>query len=145
MQMCWHIPFLRNSINISEGWPYGLKDERARSFIERFYKKAKSGFIDNNKVLLFGSPFFPVASLYEHHQFTKVALKEIPQVDKPILIIHAREDDMTSLKNAEHLLNNIASKDKTLLILEDSYHMITIDKEKDKVAQAVADFINRIE
>jgi len=144
MQMAWHIPFLRKSINIREGWPYGLKDERARAFIERFYKKAKSGFVDNNKVLLFGSPFFPVASLYEHHQFTKVVLKEIPQVDKPILIMHAREDDMTSLKNAEYLLNNISSKDKALVILEDSYHMITIDKEKDKVAQAVTDFIMRI-
>jgi carboxylesterase len=144
MEMTWHIPLLRNLINIREGWPYGLKDERARALIERFYKKANSWFIDNNKVLLFGSPFFPVASLYEHHRFTKVVMEEIPRVDKPILIIHAREDDMTSLKNAEHLLNNIASKDKTLLVLEDSYHMITIDKEKEKVAKAAADFMNRI-
>jgi len=144
MEMVWHVPFLRNSINIREDWPYGLKDERGRAFIERFYKKAKAGTEDNNKVLLFGSPFFPLASLYEHHQLTKVVLREIPQVDKPILIIHAREDDMTSPKNAEYLYKNIASKDKTLVILEDSYHMITIDKEKDKVAAEITNFLNRI-
>ncbi len=141
LNLAWHIPFLRNRIDIREGWPYGLKDETLRSSIERFYKNAQSELFDN-KVLLFGSPFFPLASLYQHHLFSKIVIKELPQVETPILLIHAKEDDMTSIKNARYIYNKIASIDKKLVILEDSYHMITIDKDKDKVAQETINFIN---
>jgi len=141
MNLVWHIPFLRNAINIREGWPYGLKDETIRANIERFYKNAKSREFDN-KVLLFGSPFFPMACLYQHHRFANVVKKEIPSVNAPILIIHAKEDDMTSPRNAQYLFDNISSPDKSLLMLDDSYHMVTIDKQKDKVAEEVAGFIS---
>lgn len=142
LELLWCIPFLRNSINIREDWPYGLKDEKLRSNIERFYKSARAAEFDN-KVLLFGSPFFPLACLYEHHCFTKVVKKEISSVTTPILIVHAKEDDMVSIKNARYLLAHIGSPDKTLIELNDSYHMITIDNEKDRVAQETINFLNK--
>ncbi|MEW6170631.1 MAG: alpha/beta fold hydrolase [Candidatus Omnitrophota bacterium] len=142
MNIAWHIPILRNMIDIRESWPYGLKDEYFRKYIERFYKNAKACEFDN-KVLLFGSPFFPLVCLYQHHKFSKVAKKEIPFVKNPIIIIHAKEDDMVSINNAQYLYDNINSQDKSLIILEDSYHMITIDNEKDKVAQETINFLNK--
>lgn len=57
MNLVWHIPCVRNAINIREGWPYGLKDEASRENIERFYKNAKANE-SSKKALLFGSPFF---------------------------------------------------------------------------------------
>ncbi|MFZ2602861.1 MAG: alpha/beta hydrolase, partial [Candidatus Omnitrophota bacterium] len=96
------------------------------------------------KVLLFGSPFFPMACLYQHHLFTKAVIKEMPKVTTPAIVIHAKEDDMTSPKNAKFVLDRIASSNKSLVILEDSYHMITIDKEKDKVAQTLINFFNSL-
>lgn len=143
MELLWHIPLVRNSINIREDWPYGLKDEELRGNIERFYKNASSSGFDN-KVLLFGSPFFPMACLYQHHLFTRLVKKELPSVRAPLLIIHAQEDDMTSVKNARFVLERIASPDKSLVVLDDSYHMITIDKQKDKVCAEAAAFLNRL-
>ena len=142
MNLIWQVPFLRNAIDIREGWPYGLKDEELRGNIERFYKNAKASEFDD-KVLLFGSPFFPLVCLYQHHLFTKIVKKELPLIKAPILILHARQDDMTSLKNAQHLFKHIGSIDKTLIILEDSYHIITIDKEKDKVAEEIEKFLHK--
>lgn len=142
MHIFWHIPFIRNAVQIREGWPYGLKDEALRANFERFYKHAKASEFDKN-VLLFGSPFFPMACLYQHHLFTKVARNELPKVSAPVLIIHARQDDMVSIKNARYVLDNIGSRDKELIELEDSYHMITIDKEKDRVADAMVNFMQR--
>ncbi len=141
MHMLWHIPFFRNSINIREDWPYGLKDETLRENIHRFYKGAKADVFDN-KVFLFGSPFFPMACLYQHNQFTQVVKNELPSVRTPLLTIHAKEDDMASLNNARFVMNNIGSTHKKLVILENSYHMITIDKEKDKVAQEAISFLS---
>lgn len=144
LPLVWHIPFLRNAINIRETWPYGLKDEFWREKISKAYSSTTKGSQFNNDVVLFGSPFFPLASLYQHHSFTKVVKKEIPFVKTPILLMHAKEDDMTSSKNAQYILDNIASTDKSLLLLENSYHMITIDQDKDRVAEEAVRFLDRL-
>jgi len=143
LNFVWHIPFLRNAIDVREGWPYGLKDEALREEIHKFYKNAKARKF-YKKIFLFGSPFFPIACLYQAHLFAKVVKKELPYIKTPIIILHAREDDMTSLKNAQYVFDNIASKDKSLIVLEDSYHMITIDKDKDRVSQEAVNFISRL-
>jgi len=143
MEIVWHVPFIRNAINIREDSPYGLKDEELRGSVERFYKGASANKF-YNKVLLFGSPFFPLACLYQHHLFTKVVKKELPEVKTPIIVMHAKEDDMTSLKNGKFLYDNIGSAQKSFVTLENSYHMITIDKDKDLVATETINFLNKI-
>jgi carboxylesterase len=142
MEFLWHIPLFRNSIDIREGWPYGTKDEELREGIQRFYKGAKASEF-SKRVFLFGSPFFPMACLYQHHLFAKFLKEEMPKVKTPIIILHAEEDDMASVRNARYLFDNIGSGDKTLIVLKDSYHMIVIDKEKDKVAEEAIKFLNQ--
>lgn len=142
MHATWHIPLIRNAVNIREDWPYGTKDEELRESVHRFYKNASARQF-SKKVFLFGSPFFPMACLYQHHLLTKLVTKEMPEVKVPIIILHAREDDMTSLRNAQIMYDKIGSRDKSLVILEDSYHMITIDKEKDKVAAETVKFLEK--
>jgi len=142
MQAIWQIPFIRNSIDIREEWPYGTKDEELREGIERFYKGAKASHF-SKKVFLFGSPFFPMTCLYQHHLFTKFIKRELSGVKTPIIILHAEEDDMTSFRNAQYLFDNIGSHDKKLVALKDSYHMIVIDKEKDKVAEEAIKFLDK--
>ncbi|MDD5432116.1 MAG: alpha/beta fold hydrolase [Candidatus Omnitrophica bacterium] len=143
LNLAFLIPFLRNSIDIREDWPYGLKDEDSREAIERFYKNAKSSEF-SKKTLLFGSPFFPVACLYQHHLFTKIVVRELNKVKTPIVAIHSSEDDMVSIRNAQYILERIGSSFKSLVPLEDSYHMITIDKQKDKVIQESVSFMDKI-
>jgi carboxylesterase len=143
MHIIWHVPLFRNMVNIREDQPYGLKDEELRWGVERFYKNADARKF-SNKVLLFGSPFFPMACLYQHHLFSRIVKKELPEIKNPILIIHAREDDMTSIGNARYVLERIGSEDKSLVELDDSYHMITIDKQKDKVIAETLQFLRRL-
>ncbi|MDD2690082.1 MAG: alpha/beta fold hydrolase [Candidatus Omnitrophica bacterium] len=143
IKFIWQVPFLRNSIDIREDWPYGLKDESMREVIGRFYKNAKANEF-SKKTLLFGSPFFPLACLYQHSLFAEAMKKEIPFVNNPILILHSEEDDMVSIRNARYLLNHIGSREKSLVALDDSYHMITIDKQKDKVIQETINFLDKL-
>ncbi|MDD4954811.1 MAG: alpha/beta fold hydrolase [Candidatus Omnitrophica bacterium] len=143
LPLAWHIPYFRNRIDIRENAPYGLKDENLRGAIQAFYSKAEKTS-QNEKVVMFGSPFFPLASLYQHHRFCKVVKRQLRAVKTPILILHAKEDDMTSLKNAKYVFNNIGSSDKTLIVLENSYHMITIDNDKERVAGEAIKFMARL-
>lgn len=143
ISLAWHIPFLRKAINIRESSPYGLKDEFLRESIRKFYSRAKVKDA-SGKSVMFGSPFFPLACLYQHSLFVKVIKKELGEVKSPIIILHARQDDMTSLSNAEYIFKRIGSRDKSLVVLEDSYHMIVIDREKEKVAQETIKFLHRL-
>jgi len=141
LPLAWHIPYFRNRIDIRENPPYGLQDESLRNTIHAFYSNAAKSSA-GEKAAMFGSPFFPLASLYQHHKFAKIVKKELSKVKTPILILHAKEDDMTSLKNAQYIYKNIASSDKSLIVLENSYHMIVIDKDKERVADETINFMN---
>ncbi|MFA4990202.1 MAG: alpha/beta fold hydrolase [Candidatus Omnitrophota bacterium] len=142
MDILWYVPFIRNRFDIRESWPYGLKNELLRAGLERFYRNAKAS-VDDGRAAIFGSPFFPMSCLYQHHLLTKIVKPELPGVRAPILIMHAKDDDMTSFKNAQYVYERIGSPDKTLIMLEDSYHMITIDKQKGKVAEEMLKFLNK--
>jgi len=142
LNIIWRIPFVRKHMLVRETSPHGLKDEHLRESVAKFYRSAQKKTFDD-KVASFGSPFFPIACLYQHQLFVKVVKRELSGITAPIIILHAREDDMTSLKNAEYLYAKIGSLDKKLIILEDSYHMIVIDKEKDTVANEVVAFLDK--
>jgi len=51
----------------------------------------------------------------------------------PVLAIHAIEDEICSLKGAEEMFNKINSKKKEFIYLDDSYHLITIDNQRNLV------------
>lgn len=143
LPLVWHTP-LKYHVHIRETWPYGLKNELLRAPFERFYKGAKASNGGSNQGTSFGSPFFPISCLHELHKINQIVKKELPKVKTPLQIIHAQEDDMVSVKNAHYLYESIGSEDKKVVILEDSYHMITIDKQKKKVAQETIDFFSRL-
>ena len=79
-----------------------------------------------------------------HHMFrlNHVTIKNLSLVTCPTLIMHAKEDDIASLKNLEVIANNIQSTVVEKIILYDSYHMITVDNEKDLVAEKYRNFLD---
>ena len=62
------------------------------------------------------------------------------EVTAPTVILQAREDDMTSPRNAYLVHDEIASKEKRLVLLDDCYHVITVDKQQDAVARHLIEF-----
>jgi carboxylesterase len=59
------------------------------------------------------------------------------------LILQAREDDITGPRNGELVYNDIASIQKLLILLDDCYHVITVDKQKKAVADHLIEFFAR--
>lgn len=111
--------------------PYGVKNERTRASIKRILAKPDVG-MDN----------FPMCAFHELLELSKVVRSNLKEVFTPILIIHAKEDDLTSIKSSYEVYNNISSKDKEIIILENSYHMVLYDNEKDFVFNKALDFFN---
>jgi carboxylesterase len=69
--------------------------------------------------------------------------KRLGTVRQPALVIHPRDDDMASLKNAQYLQTHLAGMVETV-VLEDSYHIITLDQQRHVVVERTADFVERV-
>jgi carboxylesterase len=56
------------------------------------------------------------------------------------LMLHARDDEVCTLASAQRSMHSLAAADKRLVVLEDSYHMITIDNDRHRVTDELRDF-----
>lgn len=118
-----------------ETFPYGLKNERLRKSVS---EKMLSG--DSESAGLAGNPW---PSLAEFYRLSHDVQRNLHRVKAPSIVLHAREDDVASLKNAQLIERKIDAPVETV-VLTDSYHMITVDQEKAQVVARSADFFRRV-
>ena len=136
------IPHIKYWFYFKEESPYGLKNAAVRARIHRYYTKAT--LQDLGWVQQYGYPYFPVSLLCELQRLVRHLTKRLPAIHTPVQLIQAQEDDMTSVKNAQFIYDRIHSPMKELILLHNSYHIITVDQERDLVAQKMGEFFDRI-
>lgn len=134
---------LKNFFYFKEEPPYGIKNEALRRRVHEYYNNAN--LEDAGNVAQYGYPYYPVALLYQHNLLVKYFCKRLPHIDVPVQLIQAKDDDMTSIKNSQFIYDKIASKVKEINFLADSYHVITVDQERDVVAEKMFRFFNNLE
>jgi esterase/lipase len=66
----------------------------------------------------------------------------LPRVECPCQVIQARHDDVSSVRNAQFVHDRVASRRKEIVYLENSYHVITADQERGKVATRMVEFFS---
>ena len=79
--------------------------------------------------------------IYELCKLSGCVQKGLKKIFAPIIIIHSREDDLTSLRSAYKVYNEISSFNKNLIILKDSYHMVLYDNEREYVFELCSKFL----
>lgn len=148
----WNCPWYRCLLPLSyitglkyffffkEEHPYGVKNRAIQRLIHEFYAKAR--LEDMASVAQFGYPYFPVSLLHQLEKLVVHLTPRLSSVISPIQLIHAKEDDMASLKNSQFIYDRAASPVKELVVLENSYHIITADQERETVARKMTDFFN---
>ncbi|MFA5160024.1 MAG: alpha/beta fold hydrolase [Candidatus Omnitrophota bacterium] len=123
--------------------PYGIKNERIRSRVHEYYKNAS--LADVSEAAQYGYPYFPVTLLCELHLLIRELMKKMSRITAPVQLIQASEDDMTSVRNSQFIYDHVASTRKEIVLLHDSYHVITADQERRTVAQKMNEFFCRIQ
>lgn len=81
----------------------------------------------------------PGASLWELWRLRRVVMRAMPAIGTPALIMHASQDDVTSLWNVQYLQMHLAGPIETVL-LDKSFHMITVDQQCQDVVAHTARF-----
>lgn len=68
----------------------------------------------------------------------------LPRVTQPALVIHARRDKTCPMrKNMRYVMKHLGSVEKRAVELEESYHVITVDSEKERIVDEVTAFVER--
>lgn len=132
--LCKSLGFGRR-ICFNEQPPYGIKDERLRAQV---VAQMHSG--DSAAAGLPGNPWWALAEMYG---LSAQVRRQLREVTSPCLVIHSTEDDVASLKRNGQLVASSVRGPVQTCWLEDSYHMVTIDRERRKVAARTVEFIEQ--
>lgn len=133
LHLARYVPFAKG-ISIQEKEPYGLKDPRMRAWVKRQMESAGQSSA--------GAAFLSVRDLLKSRDLIALARKSLHEIKCATLLIHAKEDECASTKSAFEVANRVQATRIHLVILSNSYHMISIDQEKDVVILEMVRFLS---
>ena len=83
----------------------------------------------------------PVPAIRQLYSLISVTKELLPRVNCPTLVFQSRDDHVVVPDNAPFIMENIGTKDKRLFWLENSYHVATLDNDKELIARETLKFI----
>ncbi len=128
------IPFGVHICSFEEKPPYGIKNKRLRAVVERQMKAGESSSA--------GLLTMEGVTVRELHRMNAVVKKRMPSITTPALVLHSIEDDITSRWNADYVERKLGGP-VVKVLLDNCYHMITVDLQYRRVVELSADFIER--
>lgn len=131
----YYSPF-RYIYTYREREPFGLKNEQLRKWIAREMSHKDSSIVGASKLNL--------PAIQEAERMIKSVKQTLHRISAPAIIIHAEEDDVASPRNARYIAEHIGSKQVESVMLHNSYHMITVDNDREKVASETIRFFNAL-
>ena len=143
----WGIPWYSGLFNLvtqkwcadlfkfSERDPWGVKDLRLRALVEQ---AITSG--DSSKA---GIAALPGSMMLEMRWLVQHVKREVGSIAQPTLILHPREDDYADLNNAWYLQRNLKGL-VDMVVLDDSYHVVTLDRQRQLVVGRTLDFVAQL-
>jgi carboxylesterase len=76
-------------------------------------------------------------------QLSRHVRRRLPRVRAPCLVVHSTDDDIASLRNVAVVERRVAAPVEKVL-LDDSYHMVSVDRQRHIVIARSAAFFSRI-
>ncbi|MFJ5777351.1 alpha/beta hydrolase [Streptomyces sp. NPDC093094] len=86
----------------------------------------------------------PLHAAHSLRQFFRVVDGELPQVTQPLLLLHSPQDHVVPPADSARILSRVSSTDVTELLLEQSYHVATLDHDADRIFEESHGFIGRL-
>jgi carboxylesterase len=123
---------LRGHTKLHERFPYGLKNERLRQRVARAMHTEGSSSA--------GAEFLPLSGMHQAYRLIDSVRRNIGRVTTPSLVLHSIDDDVASTRSAEFVARNIGTREVRTILYRDSYHILTMDNDKEAVAQETIGF-----
>jgi carboxylesterase len=118
--------------------PFGVKNERIRAWIKKQ--------LSERRISSAGASVLEIGHLRAHDQLRRFVRKTLPHAKMPTtLMIHAKEDEVASLNNVKWLRDHWQGSTLSYVELGNSYHMITIDNDRQQVCEEILGFTHTLQ
>jgi len=143
----WSVPWYRFLLDIaynlgirdweySEREPFGVKNADLRRRIREKFKSQELSEV--------GASLITSRHLHEAKGLMSYTTKNLDSITSRLLLIQSVEDDTSSIWSAEKILANVKSDLRRTIWLGNSYHIITIDNEREIVLNETLRFFARV-
>ncbi|WP_324783767.1 alpha/beta hydrolase [Streptomyces sp. H51] len=86
----------------------------------------------------------PLGAAHSLRAFFRLVDGELPQVTQPLLVLHSPQDHVVPPADSARVLGRVSSLDVTEILLEQSYHVATLDHDADRIFAESLAFIGRL-
>ncbi len=119
---------------LQERFPHGIKDERIRSMI---VDSMKANSTDA------GTFYTPLSTLVNFNALSSYVYQRLSNIRIPVLTFHPKKDDFADISNSNTIVRKVSGLAE-LVALDDCYHIITLDKQRDIVLQKTKAYIQTL-
>jgi carboxylesterase len=77
-------------------------------------------------------------------RFQSVVRADLAKVTQPLLLLHSAQDHVVEPVNSAMVLAGISSTDVREVVLQESYHVATLDHDAPLIFDATVEFIQRL-
>ena len=144
----WAVPWYRSLIPLGmalglgdyfkhkEKDPFGIKNHQIRAYIKRVLSSQDTSAV--------GGLYMSLRHMYEGNKLCKYVIDNLSSVSSSILTIHAIDDEIANSYNAQLVADLSSATYLRQIYLGNSYHMITVDNERETVAAETISFLDLI-
>lgn len=86
----------------------------------------------------------PVKAVHELLKLLAHVRGGLAGISQPLLIFKSRDDHVLPFETGTYTMDRVSSTDKELIILENSFHVATLDYDKDLITDRSLEFIDRL-
>ena len=86
----------------------------------------------------------PLKAAHSLSQLWKLIKSDIAQVTQPVILFRSLQDHVVEASNAQWILEHVSSADKEEVLLENSFHVATLDYDAQLIQERSAEFIVRL-
>lgn len=112
-------------LSVREREPYGIKNDKIRKWVARdMHARATSAA---------GPSTLPLWAINQSEQLMRHVARQFPRLRIPTVVMHSRLDEICSLRLVKRVFDTLPSGPNRLVVFDNSYHMITIDNDRQQV------------
>ncbi|MGA5805873.1 alpha/beta hydrolase [Streptomyces cellulosae] len=86
----------------------------------------------------------PLHAAHSLRNFFRLVDRELPQVTQPLLLMRSPQDHVVPPADSARILSRVSSADVTEVLLEQSYHVATLDNDAELIFRESTAFIGRL-
>ena len=86
----------------------------------------------------------PLRALHSLVQSWDATVHRLPQITQPLLLMHSRVDHVVPPRSSALLLSRVSSRDVTEVVLENSFHVATLDNDAALIEKTSLEFVARV-